>query len=87
MMYIVVINHPLIFPIETLLLEQETYHDIVFRGDWCPFMLNRHHHSINYGNAVVNSTDEELALGQWLVVVIVVVVVVVLMVIVISCGK
>ena len=35
---------------EPLIVENTTFGDLVFRGPWCPFMLERHHHRINYGN-------------------------------------
>ena len=35
---------------ESLIVENKTFGDLVFRGSWCPFMLERHHHRINYGN-------------------------------------
>jgi hypothetical protein len=43
---------------ESLAIENASYTDLVFRGNWCSFMNKRHHHSLNYGNHVVNFTRE-----------------------------
>ena len=45
---------------EALATEQELYRDMVFRGPWCRFMHERHHHSINYGNYMDGFGSEKL---------------------------
>ena len=37
---------------QILTAENKTFGDLVFRGHWCPFMIERHHHQINYGNVM-----------------------------------
>ena len=41
-----------------LATESYTYDDLVFRGNWCRYMNERHHYSLNYGNHVANFTRE-----------------------------
>ena len=56
---------------EALIVENKTYGDLVFRGRWCPFMLERHHHTTNYGNYMEtteqshNKSERDLKLPQY----------------------
>ena len=48
-----------------LSLENSTFHDVVVRGPWCPMMIDRHHHLINYGNVMWNSSTDERLLPDY----------------------
>ena len=49
----------------SLSFENLTFNDIVFRGRWCPFMIDRHHHLINYGNVMWGSSPDEHVLPDY----------------------
>ena len=48
-----------------LSFENSTFNDIVFRGQWCPLMIDRHHHLINYGNVMWGSSPDEHLLPDY----------------------